>query len=198
MEEVKIFGEWTVQGVIVSDTGLKKYINLEPVHVPRSGGRHEAKKFWKSRLSIVERLMNKLMTPGHKGKKHMWTSKVCTGKSATCYKIIKETFSYINKKTGQNPIQILVKAIEHSAPREEVTVIEYGGIRHPKSVDVAPQRRVDLALRWLTQGAYGKTVRNKKPIGQILGDEIILAANNEKCFSIQKKVESERQAAASR
>jgi small subunit ribosomal protein S7 len=196
--KMKIFNKWETEGVVIEDPGLKQYINLKVVIVPRSGGRYSKKKFWKSKMSIVERLMNKLMTPGHKGKKHLWTSGICVGKSQLDYRIINETFDIIFEKTKQNPIQVLVKAIENSAPREETTTIEHGGIKHPKSVDVSPQRRVDEAIRWLIQGCYGKSSKARNDISKALAGHIIAASKNEKCFATQKKVEAERQAAASR
>ena len=80
-------------------------------------------------------------------------------------------------KLKQNPLAILVRAVENAAPREEVIAIEYGGARYPKAVDVAPRRRVDLALRNMTQGAYVKTFNKKTKIDDALADEIISATN---------------------
>jgi small subunit ribosomal protein S7 len=61
----KYFGKWGVEGVSVEDPGLKKYILLEPSSIVlHSGGRHAKKQFAKAELTIVERLMNKLMRSG--------------------------------------------------------------------------------------------------------------------------------------
>ena len=66
-------------------------------------------------------------------------------------------------------------------------------------MDVAPQRRIDLALRWMTQGAYQKSVKGKKKIHYALAAEIISASKGEnESFAVSKKIETERQAAASR
>ena len=86
---LKIFGKWSTD-VVVKDPGLKDYINLSAYHVPYSAGRTIGKTFWKSKKSIVERLIGKLMTAGHKGKKHYWTSGTNTGKITTVYKIVKK------------------------------------------------------------------------------------------------------------
>lgn len=138
---VKVFGKWDTK-VEVRDPSLKKYIDLMSIYLPHTGGRHEHRRFGKSRIPIVERLINNLMRPGrNKGKKML------------AYNIVKTTFDIIAVKTGQNPIQVLVRAIENAAPREEVTRIMYGGIVYYVAVDVAPQRRVDLALRHLVTGA---------------------------------------------
>ena len=98
-----------------------------------------------------------------------------------------------------NPIAVLVKAIENACPREEIVSIEYGGARYPRAVECAPQRRIDLALRAIAQGAYAKSFNNKKSSAQCLADEIIgayklLQTSN----SISKKYDLERQADASR
>jgi small subunit ribosomal protein S7 len=98
-----------------------------------------------------------------------------------------------------NPIQVLVRAVENAAPCEEVTVVEYGGIRHPKAVDVAPQRRVDLALRWITQGSFQAAAKGKANIVSTLTSEIISANENDtKSFAVSKRNEVERQAQSSR
>ena len=60
MTEIKIFDKWPVAGIEVKDIGLAKYINLQPVLIPRSGGRYAKQQFHKSKMNIVERLMNKL------------------------------------------------------------------------------------------------------------------------------------------
>ena len=98
-----------------------------------------------------------------------------------------------------NPLVILVKAIENAAPREEVIAIEYGGARYPKAVDVAPQRRIDIALRYMTQGAAAKSFNKKKKLEDALAEEIIAAYQcDPKSAAIAKKRDLERQAASSK
>jgi len=197
--ETLLFNKWDSTAVEVRDPSLQGYINLEPIIIPRTGGRHEAKRFWKSKMHIIERLMNKLMTPGHKGKEHWWTSRQCTGKSQTNYKTVKKVLENLENKTQQNPLQVIATAVENSSPREEATNIEYGGTRYQKAVDISPQRRVDLALRWITQTAYAKSVNNKKSIVQTLSDEILKAYKNDpESAAVKKKNETERHADSSR
>ncbi|MFC1697229.1 30S ribosomal protein S7 [Nanoarchaeota archaeon] len=199
MVELKVFNRWSVEGIKVEDEGLKKYINLNPKIVPRTGGRNVGVRFHKSKNFIVERLINKLMIPGHKGKKHNKSSGHITGKGATAYDLVEKALEIVEKKTNQNPIAVLVKAIENAAPREEIITIEYGGARYPKAVECAPQRRVDFALRLMVQGAYQKQFNNKKKSKDTLADEIINAFNaSNNSNAIQKKLEVERQADASR
>ena len=185
--DIKVFGKWDTN-VEVRDPSLKKYIGLMPVYLPHTGGRHEHRRFGKARIPIVERLINNVMRPGrNKGKKML------------AYNIVKTAFDIIALKTGQNPIQVLVKAIENSAPREEVTRIMYGGIVYYVAVDVAPQRRVDLALRHIVMGARESSFNNPKPIEESLAEEIMAAASNDpKSFAIRKKEEIERIALSSR
>ena len=94
---------------------------------------------------------------------------------------------------------MVVKAIENAAPREEVIAIEYGGARYPKAVDIAPQRRVDLALRAIAQGAYLKSFNKKMTVEDALADELVAAYQSSgKSNAISKKRDSERQAQSSK
>jgi small subunit ribosomal protein S7 len=186
--EIKLFNKWSFQGIEVRDPSLKKYISLKPVFVPHTGGRHEHYRFEKGRVPIVERLVNKLMSPGKN-----------TGKKQLAINIVKQAFEIIHIRTNENPIQVLVRAIENAAPREETTTIMYGGIMYHVSVDVSPLRRVDLALRFMVEGARNCAFNNPKPIEECLADEIIAVANNDpKSYAISKKEEIERIALSSR
>ena len=199
MVEFKLFGKWDTKNIVVNDPGLKAYVNLNGVLVPRSHGRYSNNRFWKNKANIVERLMNKLMVPGHKGKKHHRTSGHCTGKSFKVYQVIQECFSIIERETKLNPVQVYVQALENASPREEITAIEYGGARYPQAVDCSPQRRIDVALRQFTQGAYSKSFGKKKTIAQTLADELLNAYKIDQASqAISKKLELERQADSSR
>ena len=193
-----VFGKWEVPKVEV-EQGLKKYISLQPRILPRTSGRLANKRFYKSKMFIVERLLNKLMVSGHRGKKHNKTSMRFTGMKAQATKILMKTLEIIYNKTKENPIKVLVKAIENAAPREEIVPIEYGGARYPKAVDCAPQRRIDLALRWFIHSAYDKSFNGAKAIEDNLADEVIYAYRADgKSFAISKKLQLEQQAAANR
>jgi len=188
INEVKLFNKWSYDGIVVRDPSLKRYISLKPVILPHTGGRHEHRRFGKAEVPIVERLINKIMRPGRNmGKKHL------------AYNIVKKAFDLIYLKTGENPLQVLVRAIENAAPREETTRIMYGGIVYHVAVDISPQRRVDLALKHITEGARLAAFNNPKPIEEALAEEIILASNNDpKSYAIQRKEEIERIALSSR
>lgn len=199
MVEIKVFNRWGVDGIKVDDAGLVDYITLDSKVVPKTGARYAGNKFYKSRVFIVERFMNKLMNSGHKSKKHFKSSYSMTGKANTALKIMYKALEQVESRTKQNPVKVLVKAVENAAPREEIIAIEYGGARYPKAVECAPQRRVDVAIRLMTQGAYHKRFNTKKSIVSALADEIIAAFNlSQNSVAIAKKLELERQADASR
>ncbi|HLG25159.1 MAG TPA: 30S ribosomal protein S7 [Candidatus Nanoarchaeia archaeon] len=199
MTQIKAFNRWGMEGIKVDDQGLSAYVTLEPKIVPKTGSRYAGNRFHKSRIFIVERLINKIMIPGHKSKKHYKTSGHITGKANTAYGIVEDAFKMIEKNTKENPIKVFVKALENAAQREEIITIEYGGARYPKAVECSPQRRVDLVLRHMTQGAYHKTFNTKKSIVATLADEILNAYRlNPSSHAISKKLEIERQSDSSR
>jgi len=199
MVDIKTFNRWSMEGIKVDDQGLQPYVTLNPKISPKTGARYAGNKFYKSRTFIVERLINKLMIPGHKSKKHYKTSGHITGKANTAYNIVEDAFKQIEKTTKENPIKVFVKALENAAQREEIITIEYGGARYPKAVECSPQRRVDLVLRHMTQGAYHRTFNTKKSIVNSLADEIISAYRlSSASNAIAKKIEIERQSDSSR
>lgn len=200
MVEIKLFNRWPTEGVEVRDPGLKNYINLRPVVVPRSRGRSASQQFHKSNMHIVERLVNHLFVPGHRGKKHLLTSGACVGKTPTVWAIIREAFEIMGNRTKKNPLEVLVRAIENASLREEITSFQVGGIMMRRAVITSPQRRVDLALRLITQAAYRKAVGKKKGMAACLADEILATYNYDAATSvaIREKERIEREAAGAR
>ncbi len=197
----KAFGRWDTTGIQVSDPGLKKYITLTPVLVPFTAGRFTEKQFWKSKKPIIERLVNRIMVSGHKRKKHFRTSGTFSGKKHLAYRITKEAFEVIEERTKKNPVEVFVKAVEKGSPREGLITIEYGGRPYPKAVDLSPQKRIDLVLRWMTQGAFHTSASSKakKTVARALAEEIMLTYDNDnKSNCISHKIDLERQAQASR
>ena len=194
----KIFDLYETEGIVVNDIGLKRVINLAPKLILKSHGRN-IQKFGQTKTNIVERLINRLAVAGHRGKKHKIILGTSTGKYSRNAKIVLGAFKLIEKKTGKNPVEVLVRAIENSAPRDEITIIEYGGARYPQAVDVSPLRRVNIALRLLVHGSSEKAFNKKKNLSQGIADEITLAAEgNQESFAIKKRVESEKQADSAR
>ena len=196
---IKTFNKWGTEGITIEDAGLRDYINLSSRIVPRTNGRHMGVRFSKSKVFIVERLINKIMGAGHKSKKHFRSSGHTTGKAQNASEIVEKAFQKIEERTKKNPIEVFVKALENAAPREEVVTIEYGGARYPKAVECAPIRRIDYALRIMVQGSYHTCFNKKKSMVDALVDEIMAAyllSNNS--ISVSKKLELERQADSSR
>ncbi len=199
MAELKLFGRWDTKDVKVEDMGLRKYVNVSPVMVPRTSGRFTKIPSRKSRMNIIERLINKLMVPGHKGRKHKVTSGRCCGNTAGILRAMEEAFAIIEGKAKQNPLQVVVRAVENSAPLEEIAAYRLGGIIARKSVVIAPQRRLDLALRHLSQGIYASTFGKKKTLAQAIADEVMLAASNDKASSaVSERARLEREADGAR
>jgi small subunit ribosomal protein S7 len=187
-QEIKLFQKWSFKDIAVVDIGLQRYLNLTPMVAPHSMGRHEHQRFSKSKVNIVERLINGLMRSGKNA-----------GKKAKATNIVKETFEIINIRTGKNPIEVLVKAVENASPCEDTTRVSYGGVVYHLSVDVAPQRRIDLAIRHITEGARASSKNNPRSIQETLADELVLAANKDiKSVAIAKRNEIERVAQSSR
>ncbi|MDR0911163.1 MAG: 30S ribosomal protein S7 [Methanobrevibacter sp.] len=183
---MQIFDKWDIKDLKIDDLGLVKYIYLGDNLVPHTCGRHVKRQFAKSKVSIIERLMNKIMR-----------SERNAGKKNKSYAAVKDAFVIINKKTKENPIQILIKAVENTSPREETTRIRYGGIGYQVAVDISPQRRIDLSLNFLTKGTFQSAFKNKKSLAECLANEIILASEEDtRSFAVGKKEEKERVARA--
>ncbi len=195
-QNILLFRKWHLSEIEIKDIGLKTAISLKKTTMPMDFGRSALRRFNKADVNIVERLVNKMM---HFGKKNAKNTGRMAGKKIHIYNIVKTTFEIIHLKTGKNPVEVLVRAIENSAPNEDTTRIVYGGTVYHVSVDVAPLRRVDLALRFIADGVKEATFSNPKPIEEFLAEHLILSANNDPASpSVKRKNELERIAQASR
>jgi small subunit ribosomal protein S7 len=193
---IQLFNKWDTIEIKVNDAGLKTVIKLPPAVIPVTFGRHEHQRLKKAEVHIVERLANKMM---RFGKKYAKNTGRMGGKKAHALKAIKAAFDIIHLETGKNPAELLVRAIENSSPNEDTTRIVYGGVVYHVSVDVAPLRRVDLALRFIAEGIRESTYSKPQTIEEALAKEIILASNNDMAsHAVKKKNEQERIAMASR
>jgi len=182
----KLFGEWDVTEIEYADPSTERYITITPV--AHTMGRHASKQFQKSEVSIVERLINRLMQTEEN-----------TGKKQKTMQITREGFEQIHARTEENPVQVLVTAVENAAPREETVRLKYGGISVPKAVDVAPQRRVDQALKFIAEGTHSASFKTPTDAAEALADQLVGAANYDvQTYAINQKEEKERVAAAAR
>ena len=183
-----VFGKWDAQEVVCGDPGLAPYINLTTVGVPHTGGRHANAWFGKSKLSVVERYINKLMRTGP-----------YTGKKQGAMKAFETALDSIAEKSGENPLQTFVDAICNGAPMEEITRIKFGAVSQPKAVDSSPSRRLDVALRNLAKGAQQGTHKSKRTLTSCIINELTKASNGDvTSFAVSKKEELERIAASAR
>jgi small subunit ribosomal protein S7 len=186
--ELKLFETYELSEVVVHDPGLARYINLTAIVIPHTGGRWANKPFGKAKSNIVERLINGMMR-----------SEEFTGKKSKAIRVVRQAFATIAERTKQNPVQVLVNALEKAAPREEITRLRFGGISVPRAVDVSPSRRLDMALRNICVGATSASFKSPKPIQDCLADEILKASRGEmESAAIAKKDELERIAMSAR
>ncbi|RJT04130.1 30S ribosomal protein S7 [Halococcus sp. IIIV-5B] len=182
----KLFEKWDVTGIEYVDPSTERYLNVTPVE--HTMGRHASKQFQKSEISVVERLINRLMQTGEN-----------TGKKQQATRIVRDAFDLVHERTDENPVQILVRAVENAAPREETVRLKYGGISVPQAVDIAPQRRVDQALMFLAQGAYNASFKSPTDAHEALASQLTGAADYDvQSYAINQKEERERVAAAAR
>ena len=185
-ENALLFGEWDVSEIEYDDPSTRDYITVTPI--AHTMGRHADKQFQKSELSVVERLINRLMQTDEN-----------TGKKQQATRIVRDAFDDIHSRTDENPVQILVSAVENAAPREETVRLKYGGISVPKAVDVAPQRRVDQALKFIADGVESGSYKTTQSAASVLADQLVGAASDDvNTYAINQKEEKERVAAAAR
>ena len=185
-ENAELFGVWDVTEIAYEDPSTKRYMTVTPI--AHTMGRHASKQFKKSEISLAERLINRLMqTDENTGKKQLATT------------LVQDAFETIHSRTDENPIQVLVGAIENTAPREETVRLKYGGISVPKAVDISPQRRVDQALKFIAEGVQGDSFKTDTDAADAVAQQLIGAANNDvSTYAVNQKEEKERVAAAAR
>ena len=187
-EVAKLFGKYSFEDLKVEDKTLATAISFKPIFLPHSSGRHAHKRFAKNAINVVERLANLIALTARAG-----------GKKAKSLKIVEAALDEVSSKKKDNPLKVLLTAIENSAPREDTTRVSYGGILYYQAVDISPTRRVDLALRNLVEGARKVSFKSTTSFYEALADQIIRASENEpKCFAISRKDELEKHALASR
>ncbi len=199
--QYKAFGKYGYD-VTVSDVSLAPYLSLRKLELPHTFARHANKQFAKSKVNIVERLANKLMRGGTGEKlsgRVIRTNGRLQGKKSKALRIVREAFETVAAKSGQNPVQLLVRAVENSAPREDITRVRFGGMSYQVAVDVSAQRRMDLALRNIALAAIINSFDKKLTLAQALADELLLASNNDlNSYAVKRRNEAERMARSAR
>ncbi|MFH1393899.1 MAG: 30S ribosomal protein S7 [Candidatus Micrarchaeota archaeon] len=199
----KLFGKYELDKVEVKDRSIAQVINMKAVNVPHSSGRFSKKALGKTQLNLVERLANKLMRGGTGEKtsgKVIRTQGRLQGKKLKVLRIVEDAFEIVEKESKENPVQMLVRAVENSAPREDVTRVSYGGVSYQIAVDVSATRRLDMALRNIALAALMGCFNKSKSLSEALAGEIINTAKGDvqTSYAIKKRDETERMARSAR
>ena len=128
---------------------------------------------------VVAKLINSIMVDGKKG---------------TAQKIVYEAFEKIQAKTGENPVEVFEKAMSNIMPQVEVKARRVGGANYQVPIEVRPERRQTLGLRWLT--AYTRA-RSERTMADRLANELMDAANGVGA-SVKKREDTHKMAEANR
>jgi small subunit ribosomal protein S7 len=128
---------------------------------------------------LVTRLINNIMVDGKKG---------------VAQKIVYSAFDIIKEKTGKEPLEVFEQAMENIMPAFEVKARRVGGATYQVPIEVRPERRQTLGLRWLT--SYSRA-RSERTMRERLSAEILDAINNVG-GSVKKREDTHKMAEANR
>ncbi len=128
---------------------------------------------------VVTKLVNQIMLDGKKG---------------VAQKIVYDAFSIIEEKQGQNPLEVFNEALENIMPVLEVKARRVGGSNYQVPIEVRPERRQTLGLRWLVD--YARS-RGEKTMAERLAAEIV-DAKNSAGGAFKKKEDTHRMAEANK
>ena len=116
------------------------------------------------------------------------------GKRGTASKILYASFDLIKEETGNDPVEVFQQAMENVMPVLEVKARRVGGSNYQVPIEVRPDRRTTLGLRWITQFSRS---RGEHTMTERLAREIMDAANNTGA-SVKKREDTHRMAEANR
>jgi small subunit ribosomal protein S7 len=128
---------------------------------------------------VVAKLINSIMLDGKKG---------------VAQKIVYDAFETIKAKTGEEPMEVFNKAMNNIMPQVEVKARRIGGANYQVPIEVRPERRQTLGLRWLTK--YTRA-RGERTMSDRLANELMDAANG-LGGSVKKKDDTHKMAEANR
>lgn len=128
---------------------------------------------------LVTRLINKMMIDGKRGKAQT---------------ILYSSFDIIRERTGKDPMEVFDQALKNIMPVLEVKARRVGGANYQVPVEVRPERRTTLGLRWLVNYAR---LRGEKTMEERLANEIMDAANNTGA-AVKKREDTHKMAEANR
>jgi small subunit ribosomal protein S7 len=128
---------------------------------------------------LVSRLINKMMVDGQRGKSQA---------------ILYSAFNIISERSGKDAIEVFDQALKNIMPVLEVKARRVGGSNYQVPVEVRPERRTTLGLRWLVN--YSR-LRGEKTMEERLANEILDAANNAGS-SVKKREDTHKMAEANK
>lgn len=132
---------------------------------------------YNSRLTTM--LVNKIMRDGKKG---------------LAEKTVYQAMEMVRERSGKEPVEVLEQALKNVSPLLEVKARRVGGATYQVPVEVRPERRLSLGLRWLTQHAR---IRGEKRMPERLANEILDASMNQG-GAVKKKEDTHRMAEANK
>ena len=128
---------------------------------------------------VVAKLINNIMLDGKKG---------------VAQRIVYDAFNMIEEQTGNDPVEVFEKAMNNIMPVLEVKARRVGGANYQVPVEVRPDRRQTLGLRWLTKFSRE---RSERTMSERLAKEIMDAAN-ETGAAVKKKEDTHKMAEANK
>ncbi len=128
---------------------------------------------------LVTKLINNIMYDGKKG---------------VAQKIVYDAFETVKEKTGKEPLEAFNEAMENIMPQLEVKARRVGGANYQVPIEVRPERRQTLGLRWIT--AYSRA-RNERTMAERLAGEIMDACNGTG-GAVKKKEDTHKMAEANK
>lgn len=117
-----------------------------------------------------------------------------SGKKSVAQRVVYDAFDTIREKTGQDPLEVFEKALRNVMPVLEVKARRVGGANYQVPVEVRPDRRMTLGIRWLV--SYAR-LRGEKTMDARLSAELMDAANNTGA-AIKKKEDTHKMAEANK
>jgi len=128
---------------------------------------------------LVTRLINRIMKDGKKGKAE---------------RILYCAFDLVRERTGKDPMEVFDQALKNVMPVLEVKARRVGGANYQVPVEVRPERRISLGLRWIVNYAR---LRGEKTMEERLAAELIDAANNTGA-AVKKREDTHKMAEANK
>ena len=117
-----------------------------------------------------------------------------SGKKSVAQRVVYDAFDIIKDKSGKDPLEVFETALKNVMPVLEVRARRVGGANYQVPVEVRPDRRMTLGIRWLVNYAR---LRSEKTMDALLSGELLDAANNTGA-SIKKKEDTHKMAEANK